>query len=342
MHLKTKTNHDSKNIMTKKEHGGIKMNAFGWFEAKIRIYTDTKEALELLQLLEKRFQETEQKWAEGNSEGDLFAGFRKDEQPDYTEYEMDSNYTQLAFQLGNQLYEDLKKVDTLNNGSFAFETSSHDYGYNYAVYGAAKYQEISLAEFGKGEWVTDQNFFIHLTMKLKTWMALFDEKKEEVLPDLSWADEDLFYDIFDEKFAKAMDVGNISVMDVTYFKNGKPYFLHLSDGKVYPAGEETCVPDQEHFYCEEDEIHLKLSAACRHLTNERVLQLRESFYENLEALKQYQEDVKLLMSFYYFDQKKSDALYQNEMIGSRYSVLRFDTGMNRFDVPTVLVPVMEQ
>ena len=27
MHLKTKTNHDSKNIMTKKEHGGIKMNA---------------------------------------------------------------------------------------------------------------------------------------------------------------------------------------------------------------------------------------------------------------------------------------------------------------------------
>ena len=149
------------------------MNAFGWFEAKIRIYTDTKEALELLQLLEKRFQETEQKWAEGNSEGDLFAGFRKDEQPDYTEYEMDSNYTQLAFQLGNQLYEDLKKVDTLNNGSFAFETSSHDYGYNYAVYGAAKYQEISLAEFGKGEWVTDQNFFIHLTMKLKT--SLSDE-----------------------------------------------------------------------------------------------------------------------------------------------------------------------
>lgn len=318
------------------------MNAFGWFEAKIRIYTDTKEALELLQLLEKRFQETEQKWSEENSEDDLFAGFRKDKQPDYTEYEMDSNYTQLAFQLGNQLYEDLKKVDTLNNGSFAFETSSHDYGYNYAVYGAAKYQEISLAEFGKGEWVTDQNFFIHLTMKLKTWMALFDEKKEEVLPDLSWADEDLFYDIFDEKFAKAMDVGNISVMNVTYFKNGKPYFLHLSDGKVYPVGEETCVPDQEHFYCEEDEIHLKLSAACRHLTNERVLQLRESFYENLEALKQYQEDVKLLMSFHYFDQKKSDALYQNEMIGSRYSVLRFDTGVNRFDVPTVLVPVMEQ
>ena len=67
------------------------MNAFGWFEAKIRIYTDTKEALELLQLLEKRFQETEQKWAEENSEGDLFAGFHKDEQPDYTEYEMDSN-----------------------------------------------------------------------------------------------------------------------------------------------------------------------------------------------------------------------------------------------------------
>ena len=44
--------------MTKKEHGGIKMNAFGWFEAKIRIYTDTKEALELLQLLENRYHYT--------------------------------------------------------------------------------------------------------------------------------------------------------------------------------------------------------------------------------------------------------------------------------------------